>query len=76
MAPHSSTLAWKIPWTEESSGLHVRLFATPWTVATRLLHPWESPGKNTAVGYHFLLQGIFPTQRSEEHTSELQSHSG
>ena len=22
MAPHSSTLAWKIPWTEESSGLH------------------------------------------------------
>ena len=31
---------------------------------TRLLHPWESPGKNTAVGYHFLLQGIFPTQGS------------
>ena len=23
MAPHSSTLAWKIPWTEESGGLHV-----------------------------------------------------
>ena len=22
MAPHSSTLAWKIPWTEESGGLH------------------------------------------------------
>ena len=21
MAPHSSTLAWKIPWTEESGGL-------------------------------------------------------
>ena len=21
MAPHSSTLAWKIPWTEESDGL-------------------------------------------------------
>ena len=21
MAPHSSTLAWKIPWTEEPSGL-------------------------------------------------------
>ena len=21
MAPHSSTLAWKIPWAEESSGL-------------------------------------------------------
>ena len=28
----------------------------------RLLCPWESPGKNTGVGCHFLLQGIFPTQ--------------
>ena len=24
--------------------------------------PRDSPGKNTGVGYHFLLQGIFPTQ--------------
>ena len=24
----------------------------------RLLSPWDSPGKNTEVGYHFLLQGI------------------
>ena len=24
----------------------------------------DSPGKNTGVGCHFLLQGIFPTQRS------------
>ena len=23
---------------------------------------WDFPGKNTRVGYHFLLQGIFPTQ--------------
>ena len=23
--------------------------------------PWNSPGKNTGVGCHFLLQGIFPT---------------
>ena len=29
---------------------------------TSLLCPWNSPGKNTGVGYHFLLQGIFPTQ--------------
>ena len=28
----------------------------------RLLCPWHSPGKNTGVGCHFLLQGIFPTQ--------------
>ena len=23
---------------------------------TRLLHPWDSPGKNTGIGCHFLLQ--------------------
>ena len=28
---------------------------------TRLLCPWSSPGKNTGVGSHPLLQGIFPT---------------
>ena len=27
-----------------------------------LLCPWDSPGKNTGVGCHSLLQGIFPTQ--------------
>ena len=26
-----------------------------------LLCPWNSPGKNTGVGSHSLLQGIFPT---------------
>ena len=26
------------------------------------LSPWNSPGKNTRVGGHYLLQGIFPTQ--------------
>ena len=31
---------------------------------TRILPPWDSPGKNTGVGYLFLLQGIFPTQGS------------
>ena len=30
--------------------------------AARLLCPWNSPGKNTGVGSHSLLQGIFPTQ--------------
>ena len=29
---------------------------------TRLLCPWDSPGKNTGVGCHFLLQGVFLTQ--------------
>ena len=27
---------------------------------------WHDPGKNTAVGCHFLLQGIFPTQGSNQ----------
>ena len=43
---------------------HVQLFATPWTVPTRLLCPWNFSSKNTGVGCHFLLQGIFLTQRS------------
>ena len=29
----------------------------------RLLCPQDFPGKNTGVGFHFLLQEIFPTQR-------------
>ena len=39
----------------------VRLFATPWTVAHQA-PLWDSPDKNTGVGCHALLQGIFPTQ--------------
>ena len=35
-----------------------------WLKAARLLCPWDSPGKNTGVGCHALLQGIFPTQGS------------
>ena len=37
---------------------------TPWTVACQILCPWDSPGKNTGVGCHALLQGIFLTQES------------
>ena len=35
-----------------------------WLLLTRLLCLWDSPGKNTGVGCHFLLQRIFPTQGS------------
>ena len=31
---------------------------------TRLPCPWDSPGKNTGVDFHALLQRIFPTQGS------------
>ena len=30
----------------------------------RFLCPWDSSGKSTGVGCHFLLQGIFPIQES------------
>ena len=38
--------------------------ATPWTVARQGPPSMGFPGKNTGVGWHFLLQGIFPTQGS------------
>ena len=37
---------------------HIWLFVTPWTVAHQALCAWGSPGKNTGVGCHVLLQGI------------------
>ena len=37
--------------------------ATAWTVACRAPLSMGFPGKNTGVGCHFLLQGIFLTQR-------------
>ena len=37
---------------------------TQWTVAQRFLSPWDFPWRNTRVGCHALLQGIFPTQGS------------
>ena len=33
-----------------------------WQVGTHVKSGWDFPGKNTGVGCHFLLQGIFPTQ--------------
>ena len=34
---------------------------------TRLLCPWDSPGKHTRMGCHSLLQGFFPTHGSKLH---------
>ena len=36
-----------------------------------LLIPWDSPGKNTGMGCHTLLQGIFSTQRLNLHLLSL-----
>ena len=51
----------RYPWSCYSLS-HFWLFATPWTVQpTSLPWPWDDfPGKNTGVGCHSLLQGIFP----------------
>ena len=44
MAPHSSTLAWKIPWTEEPGGLQ-----------SMGSHPGVGPGKQAV---HLLTPGL------------------
>ena len=41
---------------------------------TRLPRPWDSPGKNTAVGCHFLLQGMKVKSESEVTQSCLTLH--
>ena len=43
----------------------VRLCATPETAAHQASHPWDSPGKNTRVGCHFLLQCMKVKSESE-----------
>ena len=42
------------------------------TVAHWLLCQWDFPGKDTGVGYHFLLPGIVPTQGSNLHLPHWQ----
>ena len=39
------------------------------------LCPWDCSGKNTGVGCHFLLQGIFPTQGANLDLLHWQAHS-
>ena len=49
-----------------------QLFVTPWTVAARLLCPWDSPDKNTGVDCHDLLQGILGRTERAARVAELQ----
>ena len=65
----------------QESIVHIRVHAKPlqscpspsdpWNVASRLLCPWDSPGKNTGVGCHALLQGIFLIQGLNPRLLEL-----
>ena len=43
----------------------VRLCVTPEMAAHQASHPWDSPGKNTGVGCHFLLQCMKVKSESE-----------
>ena len=42
-------------------------FCDPMDCSPQALCPWDSPGKNTGVSCHFLLQGIFSTQGLNPH---------
>ena len=57
---------WQLRWKGsfgENVLSHVQLYATIWDCSPpgSSVHGIFS-GKNTGVGFHFLLQGIFPTQ--------------
>ena len=43
----------------------VQLSVTPEAAAHQAPHPWDSPGKNTGVGCHFLLQCMKVKSESE-----------
>ena len=58
------TLVWFEKKWKCKSLSRVWLFAAPGTVPTRLLCPWDFPGKNTGEHSHAFLQRIFPTQGS------------
>ena len=79
MATHFSIPAWRIPWSEEHDWLQSigsQRIGHDWSNLVAQSCPtlsdpmdcslclWNSPGKNTGVGSHYLLQGIFLTQRS------------
>ena len=54
---------WLSDWTELSQSVMPDSM-TPRTVARQVPLSMDFPGKNTGVGCHSLLQGIFPTQES------------
>ena len=56
-----SRVKWKMNWLVAQS--HPTL-CNPMYCNIGLLCPWNSPGKNTGVDCHSLLQEIFPTQES------------
>ena len=64
MATHSSVLAWRIPGTVEPGGLPSMQSHRVGHDCRNLAAAAAAAGKNTAVGCHALLQGVFLTQGS------------
>ena len=56
---NTNTYMWNLEkWSDSESHSVVSNFATPWTISPLgFLCPWNSPGKNTGVVSHSLLQG-------------------
>ena len=65
LSPHQSPIPPNLLLLLLSHFSHVRLCVTPQTAAHQALRPWDSPGKNTGVGCHFLLQCIKVKSESE-----------
>ena len=55
----------RVPWTARISNQSILKEINP-EYYTRLPHPWDSPGKNTGVGCHFLLQFVKVKSESEK----------
>ena len=51
----------------------VQFCATPETAAHKASCPWDSPGKNTGVGCHFLLQCIYIYKKKDQKNSQALS---
>ena len=61
-------------WHDDLCRKHTRIGVSACSV-TKLLYPWNFPGKNTGVGCHFLLKGLFLTQGLNLHLSPCQADS-
>ena len=53
---------WAFGYQPNLFSYYVQLLQNHGLYPARLLCPWDSLGKNTEAGCHFLLQGILPTQ--------------
>ena len=71
--PHNTQARCFINYTSCSSNL--RYFFLRHLEPTRLLCPWDLPGKNTGMGCHSFLQGMFLTQGSNPSYPSLQADS-